>query len=1119
MCGDPYITYIEKRYLEKCKRIGNSANIQSDWQSKKLLYREMTKTTIYEFMNYSMHDESHSIHILESIEMLLGKNRIDKLSRSDLWLLLNAAYAHDIGMVTEYKDLESLWSDLEFREYLKEAKDSLDRNDANAARQFELLDGFLKGNITYEDQNNEIDFSYGMHDSWPLEFRKDITLLMSNFIRKKHGELSRKFFETPEKTNNYIIEDRLYRLIGVIAACHTDGQESLEQIPVVCKGFGTDQMHPRFAAMLLRLGDLLDLDNNRFDIFSLRHFGPLPQISVSNYKKHKSITHFHIDPRIVEVTAKSENFEECKLNQIWFQYLQNDIEYLITHWSIMAPEKLKGCLLGLPDLQVIHGKSEFTDDSMTEFVLEKQKLLTLFTGNNLYSSDLDFIREYMQNAFDASKLQLYYELLPIEKNSSGITVSSKAELYLKNEEIELKNLKPFDLKKMAYEAYGIIVTIKPDPDDMKRFILQITDKGIGIDKEGLNAITDVGSGWKKRPNHKKVISQMREWLRPTGGFGIGLQSAFLITDEVRLYTKPPFETGRCITLSKYSNKKNVFVEIDRNNICRGTTAEFRIFYEKLQQTYIIKKYLPQGIDKFDVFSQKGKLQLVYQIIKQYLKDTFPMSLFPIKMQLSDGISDQVLIRETVLSPYLCQMKTELPEIPAFSHCMKDDAENSNGKNQQDNNSAENELVSFIREHHKTPERIYYYLEDKILRIWDDVPEILYCFSIPQELESVTVSANYKNVLVKDDTKKIRRSDTKHPEFIEIAFDVMGLTVEDCLIVSRNAFRKGALSRGKILTDLFIRAYAHMLVKSSAIKVESIPNDILLFSCLIEADRALVQKAVNTSGSILESIEYDFWTFLKDNDMNWKLEKRFISPATVLRELDTSLWMAEVGNPEEINGKVEYQCIKYKESIALSRKDSSIDSMKRTLPENAKILCDRKIYAVLSKYRKNDPDILIDFYDTLTKQPMKAYVINNGLQEVMNWQEKKTSGSPMEKSNPEPECPQFRRTYTAQINPDNHEFAPLLVKKVPFGVTDSGVYYIISPYTEEIGMQIENQPTSMNTVKIKQLIAQIEKTPSYEELCQWVYQNQKEKNKYTILQIKEAYSKFIRKDLKSRKIGG
>lgn len=48
---------------------------------------------------------------------------------------------------------------------------------------------------------------------------------------------------------------------------------------------------------------------------------------------------------------------------------------------------------------------------------------------------------------------------------------------------------------------------------------------------------------------------MPEWLRPTGGFGIGMQSGFMIADEIRIRTKCIDETeGREIILYSLQNQ-------------------------------------------------------------------------------------------------------------------------------------------------------------------------------------------------------------------------------------------------------------------------------------------------------------------------------------------------------------------------------------------------------------------------------------------------------------------------------------------------------------------------------------------------------------------------------------
>ena len=49
---------------------------------------------------------------------------------------------------------------------------------------------------------------------------------------------------------------------------------------------------------------------------------------------------------------------------------------------------------------------------------------------------------------------------------------------------------------------------------------------------------------------------MKQWFRPTGGFGIGMQSAFLITDKVEIFTQAKNSPGYQITLSQKDKSNN-----------------------------------------------------------------------------------------------------------------------------------------------------------------------------------------------------------------------------------------------------------------------------------------------------------------------------------------------------------------------------------------------------------------------------------------------------------------------------------------------------------------------------------------------------------------------------------
>jgi len=63
-----------------------------------------------------------------------------------------------------------------------------------------------------------------------------------------------------------------------------------------------------------------------------------------------------------------------------------------------------------------------------------------------------------------------------------------------------------------------------------------SDQGTGIAFTDLRYLLTVGSS-KRNPVRSQAIQRMPEWMRPSGIFGIGLQSAFLITQELVLTTR------------------------------------------------------------------------------------------------------------------------------------------------------------------------------------------------------------------------------------------------------------------------------------------------------------------------------------------------------------------------------------------------------------------------------------------------------------------------------------------------------------------------------------------------------------------------------------------------------
>jgi hypothetical protein len=91
------------KYLEDLLQIktkGKQSEILlARWNYDKKIIPIALQSVANLFPHYSLHDESHSITIINNIIRVMGIETFDKLSAIDIWLILEAAYIHDIGMV------------------------------------------------------------------------------------------------------------------------------------------------------------------------------------------------------------------------------------------------------------------------------------------------------------------------------------------------------------------------------------------------------------------------------------------------------------------------------------------------------------------------------------------------------------------------------------------------------------------------------------------------------------------------------------------------------------------------------------------------------------------------------------------------------------------------------------------------------------------------------------------------------------------------------------------------------------------------------------------------------------------------------------------------------------
>ena len=77
---------------------------------------------------------------------------------------------------------------------------------------------------------------------------------------------------------------------------------------------------------------------------------------------------------------------------------------------------------------------------------------------------------------------------------------------------------------------------------------------------------------------------MPKWLKPTAGFGIGLQSVFLVADYFEIYSKADNEEG--IYARVESGRKKRYVQLSKSNKLKHQGTEIHVIISKeLQYRY------------------------------------------------------------------------------------------------------------------------------------------------------------------------------------------------------------------------------------------------------------------------------------------------------------------------------------------------------------------------------------------------------------------------------------------------------------------------------------------------------------------------------------------------------
>lgn len=601
-------TRLIQHLKNKCEADANVAILYAQWEFDQKLVGKALENIGGFYPHFSNHNASHSQQILVNIERILGDD-VDLLSATDTWLILEAAYWHDVGMLVDAKNAKEVHTNPDFN-FMIQTIANEKGYDLQKFCQAYVENGWLSAIGTLDH---------------PFDGVEKYRQLIAEWFRRGHDKRVGKLVEDPFKDlgitspRTELLPNRIYRYLGQICVSHGMNFSNLmETLPYKQTGLGTENCHPKFIGCLLRLGDLFDLDDNRFCPVMAKHVSNMPSVSKHHHDKHLSLREFQLDKRTVKLVAECPDEMSYVETQNWFGWIREEFQNQMSQWNLIVPDLKFGSLPTIEQLDVkmevkfesgVKKEKLLLNNKPMKFKLDEKNAMELLQGANLYSDEYSIYRELIQNSIDATMLRIW-----LEEDQENLK-----ELHPYHEDF-LKILEKYPLRLELNKVKNIEGSL----DSIWEF--QIIDQGIGMSMVDLGYMQTM-AGSSRNIHKKKIISEMPQWMRPSGEFGIGLHSAFLLTKDLPI----EFQSIRFDTHSYFSHDsldiemssplggKQGYCFITKNlggNRRVGTATKFYIKVNfDLEKIYDNEKLsLLNNVDTFEKKWRESQKERIYERI-------------------------------------------------------------------------------------------------------------------------------------------------------------------------------------------------------------------------------------------------------------------------------------------------------------------------------------------------------------------------------------------------------------------------------------------------------------------------------------------------------------------------
>lgn len=531
------VRYLKGKNSEYFGKIGElRANVE-DWLS---YVSQM-------FPHYTRHTVKHSDEIVCQLSKLLFRDEENPrshtvpFSATEVYILLAASYLHDIGMVVAPQDMRDIVASPEWHRWImSDQRSSKKWDEINQLRQ-----GSTPPNPAVRNLLADIHTRY----------------LMAEYVRRGHHVRAATIMTEYESLlGGFAFNDpQLLRTISEVCVAHGLNRHQLEdnrRFPYRVDIRG-EKVNVRFLALLLRIGDLLDMSVDRALPLLFRASSPLPSESLAHWTQYRRIMTRTTAWDKISLHAECMHQEEHRFLQDWCEWLVEEIrnaEVTIAHAERHQNWRPPIISIGDPNSTITIQRAPGATYKPVKWriVLDHDAVLERLI-KDVYTEPHAFVRELVQNAADANRCQLFLDMArkqsPIPEYPTQVAPSVREDFPI---------FVSLEVREETRELTG---------ESESRQILIVEDCGIGMDTHIVqHYLLQIGRSYYTSDEFRRQFS-----FSPTSRFGVGFLSVFGASERVVIETLKEDSDGP-LRLTLQGPKSYLLVE-QGTRVSPGTRIE------------------------------------------------------------------------------------------------------------------------------------------------------------------------------------------------------------------------------------------------------------------------------------------------------------------------------------------------------------------------------------------------------------------------------------------------------------------------------------------------------------------------------------------------------------------